>query len=174
MSFRVTFVHAVDQSVARMQMFGIHFMPVWAYTLAAHLSELPDLELRLDDLRVGELEPEGSPSDVYLFTGINQDYEAIMREAKRYRERAPKAKIVLGGPICWSYETAGRIDKLEWFDHLFVGDGEETLPAFLRDLRAGKTLPKIIRAPGRFNLEKAKPMHDGLLRATVGRYYGGV
>jgi hypothetical protein len=35
-------------------MFGVHFMPVWVYTLAAHLRTVPDVELDLHDDRFDE------------------------------------------------------------------------------------------------------------------------
>lgn len=55
-TLRVALVHAVNKRVADTQMFGIHFMPVWAYTLAAHMRDVPDLEIRLNDLRIAALE----------------------------------------------------------------------------------------------------------------------
>jgi radical SAM superfamily enzyme YgiQ (UPF0313 family) len=170
---RVALVHAVDQRIADTQMFGIHFMPVWAYTLAAHLEDLAGVDVVLHDLRLETL-PAELAADVYLFTGINQDCDAILATAAEVRRRAPRARLVIGGPICWSYEMAGRLGNLDVFDHVFIGDGEETLPAFLRSLQAGDPGPRIVRALHRFDLSQARPMNDRLLRATAARYYGGV
>lgn len=169
---RIAFVHAVDPKTSETQMFGIYFMPVWAYTLAAHLEAVPGLEVALLDLRVDA--GASCEADVYLFTGINQDFEAIMQEAQRLRKLAPRALFVLGGPITWSYDTAGRLERLLSFDHVFIGDGEETLPAFIRQWQAGAEMPQVIRAPARFDLTKSLPMNDGLLRQSATRYYGGV
>ncbi len=173
-TLRVALVHAVDVRIAETQMFGIHFMPVWAYTLAAHLEDVPGLELELHDLRIAPLAPGARPADVYLFTGINQDCDAILATAAEVRRVAPKALLAIGGPICWSYEMAGRLGKLDAFDHVFIGDGEETLPAFLLGLQRGDASPRIVRAAARFDLARARPMNDRLLRQTAGRYYGGV
>ena len=74
--FRIVFVHTEDRSFADTQMFGIQFMPVWAYTLAAHLAALPDVEIELLDLRIESI-AAARAADLFLFTGINQDYEAI-------------------------------------------------------------------------------------------------
>ncbi len=171
---RVALVHAVDNRIADTQMFGIHFMPVWAYTLAAHLEDVPGLEIELHDLRLDPMPASGPVADVYLFTGINQDCDAILETARAVRARAPRALLVIGGPICWSYEMAGRLGKLDAFDHVFIGDGEETLPAFLRGLQHGQVAPRIVKAAERFDLGKARPMNDRLLRETSARYYGGV
>src|SRR5437879_4391906 len=67
---KVTFVQASNRFFADTQMFGVHFMPVWAYTLAAHLSNLPDLDIRLFDDRFDD--PAAIEcANVFLFTGIN-------------------------------------------------------------------------------------------------------
>src|SRR5262245_3590799 len=104
-------------------MFGVHFMPVWAYTLSAHLRGIPDLEIALFDDRFDR--PEDIPAaDVYLLTGINQDHDALVRTAALLRQRFSNASVIIGGPICWSYKMAGKIDALSMFDHIVVGDGE--------------------------------------------------
>src|SRR5262245_54407645 len=107
-------------------MFGVHFMPVWAYTLAAHLRGTPDLEVGLFDDRFDR--PDDIPaSDVYLLTGINQDYDAIVRVQAFIRQRFPNALFVIGGPICWSYNSGGKIEALNMFDHIVIGDGEPVI-----------------------------------------------
>src|SRR5688572_7322549 len=101
-------------------MFGVHFMPVWAYTLASHLRAVPDVEISLFDDR---FDPPSKlqHADVFLFTGINQDYDAIITLHGIIRERFPAARVAIGGPICWSYNMAGRIQSLEMFDYIVIG-----------------------------------------------------
>src|SRR5262245_15197621 len=123
-------------------MFGVHFMPVWAYTLAAHLRSVPDLDIRLFDDRF-ENHEDLPASDVYLLTGINQDYEAIVRFESFVRRRFPEAKMIIGGPICWSYNMAGKIQALEMFDHIVIGDGELLIGDLIDSIRLGKTIPKL-------------------------------
>jgi len=170
---KVVFVHTHDRRWADTQTFGIHFMPVWAYTLAAHLSDLPDVELALFDARVARRR-DAPAADVYLFTGINQDYDAVVALHRRLRARRPAARFVVGGPIAWSFRAAGRLDALAMFDHVVVGDGEEVVGPLVADLAAGRPVPHVVEAPARFDLARARPMHRGLLAATADRYYGAV
>jgi radical SAM superfamily enzyme YgiQ (UPF0313 family) len=154
-------------------MFGVHFMPVWVYTLAAHLRNRPDLELDLHDDRFDDA-GKIRGSDVFLFTGINQDYEAIVSLRNDLRRRFPKARFVIGGPICWSYNMAGKIQRLEEFDHIVIGDGELLVADLLEGIRCNKELPRVIESAERFNLSCALPMDRQLLDGTVSRYYGAV
>ena len=170
---KLTFVHCQNRVFADTQMFGIHFMPVWAYTLAAHLARLPGIDMALFDDRFDRIAGVG-PADAFLFTGINQDYDAIVATHSTLKLRFPTARFVIGGPIGWSLDTAGKTDRLGMFDHIFVGDGEETVQQFALSLRSGTSLPKVICAPRRFNVRQALPMHRPLLEKTIGRYYGAV
>jgi radical SAM superfamily enzyme YgiQ (UPF0313 family) len=170
---KVTFVQATNRVFTDTQMFGVHFMPVWAYTLAAHLRGLPDLEIGLFDDRLDR--PKEIPvSDIYLFTGINQDYDAIVRLESVLRRRFPEATSVIGGPICWSYHAAGKIDALCMFDHVVIGDGEGIIRNVIDSIQSGKALPKVIESTCRFELSQALPMDRDLLDKTVLRYYGAV
>lgn len=170
---QVTFIHTTNRFFADTQMFGVHFMPVWAYTLAAHLRRIPDVEIRLIDDRFDHLEDIGA-ADLFLLTAINQDYDAIVSMHGFLRDRFPKARIALGGPICWSYQMAGKIDALAMFDHIVIGDGEETAPRLVQAIQSERVLPKIFEATGRFDLARSLPMDRELLDATIERYYGAV
>lgn len=170
---KLTFVHTQNRFFADTQMFGIHFMPVWAYTLAAHVATIPEVEVALFDERFEKVVDVG-PADVFLFTGINQDYDAIVATRRTLKARFPNACFVIGGPIVWSLNTAGKIGRLDMFDHLFIGDGEETVVEFVRALQSGAAIPKVIQAPRRFDLRQALPMHRHLLQQTIARYYGAV
>jgi len=170
---RVTFVHTPNRAFVDTQLFGIHLMPVWAYSLAAHVATLPDVEMTLVDDRFDRLDATPA-ADVFCLSGLNQDHDALVAAHRALKARFPSARFLLGGPICWSYHTAGRIDALAMFDHVVVGDGEEALPALLRAIRDGASASPVIVVPERFPLGRARPMHQGLLAATMHRYYGAV
>lgn len=170
---KITFVQVTNRFFADTQMFGVHFMPVWTYTLAAHLRGVPELEIRLFDDRFDELE-DTPESDIYLLTGINQDYEALVQFEAFLRRRFPNSRIVIGGPICWSYNMAGKIELLDMFDHIVVGDGEPVIVDLIDSIRSGRPLPRLVESPQRFNLAQALPMDRELLDQTVSRYYGAV
>jgi radical SAM superfamily enzyme YgiQ (UPF0313 family) len=170
---KVTFVQTANRLFSDTQMFGVHFMPVWAYTLAAHLRSFPGITLRLFDDRFDDGDTVEA-SDVFFFTGINQDYDAIVRQAAALRDRFRGARLVIGGPICWSYKMAGKIEALYMFDHIVIGDGEEMAGHLIGSIIADQPAPKVIEAPQRFDLSRALPMDEALLRETISRYYGGV
>ncbi len=172
-ALRCAFVHSPDPFYANTQNYGAQFMPVWAYTLAAHIPDDGSYVLSLHDTRfdkVGEI----PAADVYLFSGVNQDYGKLIETRRDLCQRYPHARSIIGGPICWSFEQAGDLDKLSEFDHIFIGDGEQSLPRMLQDLRLGRPLEPVIRAAHRFDLAEARPLHRPLLEAGLQRYYGAV
>jgi len=170
---KVTFVQTTNRFFADTQMFGVHFMPVWAYTLASHLRGVSDVEISLFDDRFDDL-LDIPAADVFLLTGINQDYDAIASLQASIRECFPKARLLVGGPISWSYKMAGKIDALAMFDHVVIGDGEEIIGDLIQSIRSGKSLPGVIESPRRFDFARALPMDRELLNRTVSRYYGAV
>jgi radical SAM superfamily enzyme YgiQ (UPF0313 family) len=172
---RLIFVHSAHRDYADTQMFGIHFPPVWAYTLAAHLEEGGDHRYEFDvlDDRVQDL-GGGAGADYFLYSGMNQDLPAILANRRILAKAWPKAKHLIGGPIAWSFRQAGKLHLLDEFDHVFIGDGEGSVRASLESLRAGKPLPKVVTSSERFNLSSARVMHRPLLEKTLGRYYGAV
>src|SRR6185295_883812 len=101
-------------------------------------------------------------------------YDAIVAVRRKLKQRFPGARFVLGGPIGWSFQMAGKLDALAMFDHVVVGDGEEAVRALVEAIRTNAPLPPVIRVTERFALGRARPMHRPLLRATMGRYYGAV
>jgi radical SAM superfamily enzyme YgiQ (UPF0313 family) len=148
-------------------------MPVWIYTLASYLRGIPDVDIKMFDSRVQE-ESELPDADLYLFTGINQDYQAIFSYLKRARQMRPNAKFVLGGPICWSYQQAGRVEKLFDFDHIAIGDGEPVIVDIVTKLKSKQTLPKVLTWNKKFEVEKSINMDRTLLDETIHKYYGAV
>lgn len=170
---RITFIHCPNPYYTVLQNNGVHFMPVWVYTLAAHLPEDARYRLTLHDDRVASVD-KVEEADIFLMGGINQDLPTLVEYHTALKARFPAARFVLGGPICWSFEQAGDLDRLSMFDHVVIGDGEDLIGPLLADLTQGRPVERILRSPARFDLSKARPMHRGLLRRTVGRYYGAV
>lgn len=170
---RVAFIHAPDPVYADTQNYGAKFMPVWAYTLGAHIPDDGRFKLTLHDCR---FEPEAgiAEHDVFLFSGINQDGGNMERVRANLAARYPNAVSMIGGPICWSFEQAGNLDQLENFDHLFIGDAENEIEGLLESLRTKQPLEHVLRSSGRFPISEAKPFHRGMLDGTVDRYYGAV
>jgi radical SAM superfamily enzyme YgiQ (UPF0313 family) len=167
------FVHAPDPKYADTQNYGALFMPVWAYTLAAHVPMDGRYELHLCDNRFDSLN-EIDEVDVAIFSGINQDHNSLLQVHAALRQRFPKMVSIVGGPICWSFDQAGDLDKLAAFDHIFIGDGEQIIASLLERVGAGQELEAVIRNPKRFNMAEARPMNKKLLDGTIGRYYGAV
>ncbi len=151
---------------------GTHFIPIWAYTLSAYIPT--DWDVKIFDL---SCHPDISipPADVFAFSGINQDFPSIQMAFQKLKTIYPQSVFVLGGPIVWSFEKDGRLGQLDFFDHLFVLDGEETFPQFLQQLgRENSPKPEKIIRTERFSVEKAKKMRFDLLKQDADQYYGGV
>lgn len=151
---------------------GARFTPLWAYTLSAYVPDSWDLSIH-DCTIVNRSEIRAA--DVFAFSGINQDFHTIKSTCHYLKGKYPWATFILGGPITWSYEKDGRLNELEYFDHIFILDGEETFPDFLNRFAEGKpgTIEKIIRA-SRFPVKQAKKLRFDLLGPVAKRYYGGV
>lgn len=173
MSFKITFIHCADPIIAKTQMFGVNYMPIWAYTLSSYIKSIPDITVELFDNRI-EPESDVNESDVFLFTGINQDYSAIVSLHKNLKSRFPTSKYIIGGPICWSFSVAGKINDLDMFDHIVIGDGENSITKITKKLKNNETLEKIIDNKEKFQLSNSIPMDKELLDKTYDRYYGGI
>ena len=171
--FRVMFVHAPDPVYSNTQTYGAIFMPVWAYTLAAHIPDGMGVDLLLFDTRV-QKESDIEQADLYLFSGINQDAHYMNQVRATLKRRFPAARSIVGGPVAWSFDQAGTLDQLKDFDHVFVGDGEASIAQLIADVRGGQPMEHVIKSPGRFEIRDSRPMHRGLMDATIGRYYGAV
>lgn len=168
MTPRLTCIHVSEDDYQ--QNYGTQFIPLWAFCLAAHVPA--PWHVSIVDSR--NQDPAGcGPAEVFAFSGINQDGPAIKRHWAELKRRHPDATFILGGPITWSFEQQGKLAELHYFDHIFILDGEETLPAFLSGFLSGARAPKVIRAE-RFPLERARTLPFDLVRGSVGDYYGGV
>lgn len=171
---RLCFVIAVDPETEKTQMFGVRYMPVWAYTLAAHLRPISDIKINLHDTRLESIEriPE---ADVYFYSALNQDVPANIKLLEFLRTRFPKARHAIGGPATGSLKMAGRLATLDAFDGIFLGEGEEhTLPFILQLKAHAGDKPLVYASPERFNLNHSRAMDFELLSKTCLNYYGGV
>jgi radical SAM superfamily enzyme YgiQ (UPF0313 family) len=170
---RISFIHSPDSFLAETQQYGAMFMPVWAYTLAAYVEAPETYDLRLFDMRFDKVE-DVAVADLFVFSGVNQDYETIVATHARIRELHPEAVCIIGGPICWSLNQAGEVNKLAMFDHVFIGDGEEIFPRFLKDFAGEASWPRVIETKQRFDVTQARGFYRPFLDATYRRYYGAV
>lgn len=173
MSYKITLIHCADPIIAKTQMFGVNYMPIWAYTLSSYIKSIKDITVELFDNRI-ESESDVKESDVFLFTGINQDYNAIIALHENLKSRFPKSKFIIGGPICWSFSVAGKISDLNMFDHIVIGDGENSITEITKKLKNNEKLEKIIDNKEKFQLSNSIPMDTELLDKTYDRYYGGI
>lgn len=148
-------------------------MPVWAYTLGAHIPDDGRFKLSLYDCRFEKV-ASIQEADAFLFSGINQDYGSLCQVMEILRGRYPKARFLIGGPICWSFDQAGTLQRLDGFDHVFIGDGEEKIVEIVEALYEGGDLPHEMRAESRFEITKALPFYRPMVEATYQRYYGAV
>ena len=166
----ITLVHAPELRYD--QNYGTLFSPLWAYTLAAHIPESWDVSIA--DCMVED--PNSiPPADIFAFSGINQDIESIREVHGLLKDKYPGSTFILGGPITWSLEQEGKLSILDFFDRLFILDGEETLPAFLRKFAADDLadVAKVIRAE-RFPLGQARPIRFDLYARKSPNYYGAL
>jgi radical SAM superfamily enzyme YgiQ (UPF0313 family) len=171
MTMKVHFVHAPDPRLSEYQNFGNKYMPVWAFVLAAHVPEEAGFELDLFDTRIDAVD-DISAADVFVMSGLNQDFDHVRRVHSALQARHPAARFLVGGPMCWSFDKAGELDKLDFFDHVVIGDGEEVIAGLLADLRDGVEVAAVTRVPQRFDLDGARPMHRQLAEKHAKHYYG--
>lgn len=169
---KICFVHCENIEVAETQMFGIHYMPGWIYTLTSHLKDQKELEFTMFDNRIQKgLPPK---ADIYLFSGLNQHKMDIIELKEKTQEQNPNSIFLLGGPICWSFDMAEKVNELTTFDHIVIGDGENIINELINKIIAKEEIPQIIRNKQKFNLELARPLDKELLDSTLFNYYGAV
>ena len=104
------------------------FPPLGLATLAAYLD--PSLEISLQDEHVETLDLNDEPDLVIIQVYITNAYRAY-QIADHYRSRG--AYVALGG----LHVTSLPDEAAPHADTIFLGPGEHTFPAFLRDLAAG-------------------------------------
>ena len=155
------------------QNYGVTLVPLWAYTLAAHIPESWAAEVvnTQIDPTLGSV----NASDIFAFSGLNKDLGTVRAAYDVIKSRFPDAIYVVGGPMTWSMEQEGKIDLLNYFNHIFIMDGEETLPRLLMALDNGDidSFPSVIHAD-RFPISKSKPIRLDLLEKNIDKYFGGM
>ena len=129
------------------------FPPLGLATLAAYLD--PDLEISLQDEHVERLDLDDEPDLVVIQVYITNTYRAY-RVADHYRARG--AYVVLGG----LHVTSLPDEAAPHADTIFLGPGEHTFPAFLRDLASG-TPQRRYQSPVR-TLEGVPPIRRDLIK----------
>ena len=148
-------------------------MPVWAYTLGAHIPDDGRFQLSMHDCRFAR-ESDIDEADIFLFSGINQDCGNLQRIRAYLKDQYPAAPSLIGGPICWSFDQGGTLEQLDGFDHIFIGDGEGEIAGILDAVYRGRALDRVIRAKTRFPITEARPFYRPMLDSTIHRYYGAV
>jgi radical SAM superfamily enzyme YgiQ (UPF0313 family) len=128
------------------------FPPLGLAALAGYLD--PGDDVRLEDEHVTPLTLDDEPDLVVMSVYITSAKRAY-RIADAYRARG--VRVVLGGlhPSARPDEAAAHADTV------FVGPGEDTWPAFLADLRAGRPAARYDSA--RHSLEGAPPIRRDLI-----------
>jgi len=129
------------------------FPPLGLATLAAYLS--PDDEIDLQDQHVEKLNLTDEPDLVIIQVYITNAYRSY-DVADHYRRKG--AYVILGG----LHVTSLPQEAAPHADTIFLGPGEETFPAFLRDFR-NKTPKKLYSSPIR-SLEKIPPIRRDLIK----------
>ena len=109
------------------------FPPLGLATLAAYLD--PDDEVDIQDEHVEELDLDDSPDLVVIQVYITSAYRAYAL-ADHYRRRG--VHVALGG----LHVTSLPDEAAAHADTVFIGPGEDTWPAFLRDFKAGRRQPR--------------------------------
>ena len=168
----VGLIHSPESSISEHQNFGLKFSPVWAYVLSSYI-ENSGHESILFDLNSQSLK-DIHKCDIYFFSGLNQDINSLIKTSDFCRVNFPESRQYLGGPIAWSFDKAGELERLSNFDHICVGDGELLTPMILDAITENRDLPKVIKETKRFKLEDSLVMSPRLIDQTASNYYGGV
>ncbi len=169
---KIGLIHSSNKNFAVNQNYGLQFAPVWAFVLSTYIKD-NGYDAILYDLNVHDTDiVEGA--DAYFLSGINQDLFSLDEVAAFLKKKYPSSPLYIGGPIAWSFDQAGELDRLAVFDHICIGDGELLVGQILDALKNGEKLPRVIKETNRFDLSKSRPMDESLIRASYKNYYGAV
>jgi len=130
------------------------FPPLGLATLAGHLSG--DDRVTIQDEHVESLDLDDQPDLVAIQVYITSAYRAY-RLADHYRQRG--VHVALGG----LHVTSLPEEALAHADTIFLGPGDDTWPAFLADLRAGRP-GRVYRSRQRTLVGLPKPRRDLIQR----------
>ena len=131
------------------------FPPLGLATLAAFL---PDDDVRIVDEHVERLSLDDNPDLVGIQVYVSNAHRAY-EIADHYRARG--VRVILGG----LHVTARPDEAAGHADTVFLGPGEDTFPAFLCDLEAGRPLPRYVSAAR--TLQGVPPPRRDLLRRSL-------
>lgn len=108
---------------------GAAFPPLGLLTVSAMLPE--NWERRLVDLNIEELNARDLEwADIVFLSAMIVQKESLQEVIKKCKTQGKR--VVVGGPyVSTSIDNIGA-------DHIFIGEAEETLPVFLKDLECGK------------------------------------
>jgi radical SAM superfamily enzyme YgiQ (UPF0313 family) len=129
------------------------FPPLGLATLAAYLP--PDTEIDLQDEHVETLRLDDAPDLVVIQVYITSAFRSY-RLADHYRRKG--AYVVLGG----LHVTSLPEEAAAHADTIFLGPGEDTWPAFLADLSAGRP-QRLYRSRIR-TLDRLPPIRRDLIK----------
>ena len=129
------------------------FPPLGLATLAAYLSPFDEIELQ--DQHVEKVNLNDSPDLVIIQVYITNAYRAYAF-ADHYRQKG--AYVVLGGLHVTSLPEEAALHA----DSIFIGPGEETFPAFLKDFKTGR--PKKRYFSSVRTLERVPPIRRDLIK----------
>jgi radical SAM superfamily enzyme YgiQ (UPF0313 family) len=135
------------------------FPPLGLLTVSAMLPD--DWERRLVDMNVRRLKGADIEwADIVLVSAMIVQKESLERVVAACKAKGKR--VVVGGPY-----VSTSAEHLPEADHIFVGEAEETLPRFLKDLARGEARP-VYKADERPALSAA-PVPDFRL-AEIKRY----
>ncbi len=132
------------------------FPPLGLATLAGYLD--PDDEVEIQDEHVEALDLDDAPDLVVIqvyVTSARRSYEI----ADRYRRRG--VHVAMGG----LHVTSLPEEAKRHADSIFLGPGEDTWPAFLRDFRAG--IPKPVYSSCVRSLDELPPIRRDLIKREL-------
>ncbi len=173
-SFDVVFIHSSDPRFEDVQMYGFHFMPVWAYAIGGIIdgsTTLSHLKYELFDQRFEDIKRIPT-SQIYLFSGINQDVDAILDNLETIKKIRPDSLCILGGPIVDSYLQMGELDKLSQFDGIYCGRADEDFEEYLFGGMSNGTVPRFFKSTSSSSLSYQMSLR--FIEQYQKRYYGGI
>jgi len=130
------------------------FPPLGLATLAAYLD--PEDHAAIVDEHVAPLDTDDEPDLVVIQVYITNARRAYAL-ADTYRAKG--VFVVLGG----LHVTSLPDEAAPHADAIFLGPGEQTFPAFLRDFRAGRSQRRYVSTSGR-TLERLPPVRRDLIQ----------
>lgn len=133
------------------------FPPLGLAALAAYFDEHDEIDLQ--DEHVEKLKIDDKPDLVVIQVYITNAYRAYAL-ADRYRTRG--AYVCLGG----LHVTSLPQEAAAHADSIFLGPGDDTFPAFLKDFRAGQPR-KVYTSLGQRGIENILPIRRDLIKRNL-------